>query len=207
MKVSSIPRPALWLVLYPLALWLWLCWACAGEWLQNSDYQYGFLMLPLAAYFFARNIPKYSFRSTNLSTPVAWGILFVTALLVLPLELFRLSPLYWRLLLWIIGLLAAVATLTISHILGGKSLIKSLVFPVCFLLLAIPWPTFLEQGITFPLMTLVTTTVGEAMLLIGVPAQISGTTIVLPGCIVGIEEACSGLHSFQTALILSLAAG
>ncbi|MEO6846432.1 MAG: exosortase/archaeosortase family protein, partial [Chthoniobacterales bacterium] len=106
-----------------------------------------------------------------------------------------------------IGLLAAMATLTISHILGGKSLIKSLIFPICFLLLAIPWPTFLEQGITLPLMTLVTTTVGEAMLLIGVPAQISGTTIVLPGCIVGIEEACSGLHSFQTALILSLAAG
>ncbi|MEO8204673.1 MAG: exosortase/archaeosortase family protein [Chthoniobacterales bacterium] len=205
---SAPNKTAIRLVLYPIALWLWLAWACAGEWLRNPDYQYGLLMLPLAVYFLWKRAPNFSFRPENSPQPAwAWSILFLTALLILPVELLRLSPLYWRLLLWLIGLLATVSTFAVAGILGGGSLIRAIAFPVLFLLLGIPWPTFLEQRITFPLMNAVAAIVGQTILFAGMPAQVFGTTITLSNCTIGIEEACSGLRSFQTALVLGLAAG
>jgi exosortase/archaeosortase family protein len=43
--------------------------------------------------------------------------------------------------------------------------------------------------------------------LLGYPATAAGTTITLPNCTVGVEEACSGLRSLQTALMVGAAAG
>ncbi|MEO6054255.1 MAG: exosortase/archaeosortase family protein [Chthoniobacterales bacterium] len=203
------PGKTFWrLILYPVALWLWLAWSCAGEWLRNPDYQYGLLMLPLAIYFLLKRAPTFSFREDKYpQLPLAWCILFLTALSIFAVELFRLSPLYWRLLLWLIGLLATLASFSAASILGGRSLMRAIAFPVLFLLLAIPWPTFLEQRTTFPLMNAVADIVGQTVLFLGMPAQVFGTTITLPNCTIGIEEACSGLRSFQTALVLGLAAG
>jgi exosortase/archaeosortase family protein len=42
---------------------------------------------------------------------------------------------------------------------------------------------------------------------LGYPATAAGTTITLPNCTVGVEEACSGLRSLQTALMVGVAAG
>jgi hypothetical protein len=42
--------------LHPLWLlaagyWLWMIWACAGEWTNSEDYNYGWFVPPLALYF------------------------------------------------------------------------------------------------------------------------------------------------------------
>jgi exosortase/archaeosortase family protein len=75
------------------------------------------------------------------------------------------------------------------------------------MLLGIPWPTFVENAIAFPLMQLVTQWSVGIVHLLGYPATAAGTTITLPNCTVGVEEACSGLRSLQTALMVGVAGG
>ena len=75
------------------------------------------------------------------------------------------------------------------------------------MILGIPWPTFVENAISFPLMQVVTQWSVGLIHLLGYPATAAGTTITLPNCTVGVEEACSGLRSLQTALMVGAAAG
>ena len=75
------------------------------------------------------------------------------------------------------------------------------------MLVGIPWPTFVESAVSFPLMQMVTKWSVGLLHLFGYPATAAGTTITLPNCTVGVEEACSGLRSLQTALMVGVAAG
>jgi exosortase len=47
----------------------------------------------------------------------------------------------------------------------------------------------------------------EVLNLVGIPAQQIGSTIRLPNCTVGIDEACSGVRSLQSAVMATLFIG
>lgn len=191
-------------------LWIWLCWSCLGEWLQNPDYQYGLIVPFLAVYFLLRDGISLTESNPTLSiavTKCSWFTLFIVAFSCGPIELIRLSPLYWRLLPWVIGVLATIATLASAWLIAGASGLRK-VFASCALMLtAIPWPSFLEQATTLRLMTWVTHIVGSVLPYGGIPAQIQGNTLLLPNCMIGVAEACSGIRSLQASLMLAIAAG
>ncbi len=189
--------------------WGWLIWACAGEWNENPDYSYGWFVPLLAAYFLWKRLEARSPGAVAVEGgPVwAWLVLGGAALAVLPLELVRLTPVYWRPNLWAIGILALGVTWAVAWLRGGRGLAAAFLFPGLFMFIAIPWPTFVEQRITFALMLRVAETSAGLMHFLGVPAIANGTTITLPTCVVGVEEACSGVRSLQTGLMIGLAAG
>jgi len=136
-----------------------------------------------------------------------WAIIILSLLAILPLELVRQTPVHWRPILWAIGLLAFSNTLAVAWITGGAERARFALFPAFFMLLGIPWPTFLENAMTFPLMGAVTGWSVSLLQFLGYPATAAGNTISLPHCKVGVEEACSGLRSLQTALMVGVAAG
>jgi exosortase len=98
-------------------------------------------------------------------------------------------------------------TLAAAWLTGGRARFKIFLIPTLFMLVGVPWPTFLESAVAYPLMPVVTRWAVGALHFLGYPATAAGTTITLPNCTVGVEEACSGLRSLQTALMVGVAAG
>lgn len=203
--------------LHPLWLlvagyWLWLVWACAGEWTNSEDYNYGWFVPPLALYFLWKRFEASPRAGAapgggGAARVAAWAVVGLSLLLVLPLEVVRQTPIHWRPNLWAVGFLAAANTLAVAWLTGGRARLGVFLFPACFMLVAIPWPTFLELAVAYPLMPVVAQWAVVLLHLLGHPATVAGTTIALPNCTVGVEEACSGLRSLQTALMVGLAAG
>ena len=203
--------------LHPLWLlaagyWLWMIWACAGEWTNSEDYNYGWFVPPLALYFLWK---RFEGTPRTESAPghgaagrvIACTVIVLSLLLVLPLEIIRQTPIHWRPNLWAVGFLAVGNTLAVAWLTGGRARGKLFLIPALFMLVGIPWPTFVESAVAYPLMPVVTQWAVGLLHLLGHPATAAGTTITLPNCTVGVEEACSGLRSLQTALMVGLAAG
>jgi len=202
--------------LHPLWLlvagyWLWLVWACAGEWTNSEDYNYGWFVAPLALYFLWKRLEGAGQRTSSADGAgarfLAWAFIVASLLVVLPLEIVRQTPIHWRPNLWAIGLLALANTLAVAWLTGGWARLKIFLFPALFMLVAVPWPTFLEHAVAYPLMPVVARWSVGILHFLGYPATAAGTTITLPNCTVGVEEACSGLRSLQTALMVGVAAG
>ena len=75
------------------------------------------------------------------------------------------------------------------------------------MMIAVPWPTELEQGVTQDLMRWVAGLTVNVMGWLGIPAVQHGNLIEVGTGVVGIDEACSGVRSLQSALMISLFLG
>jgi exosortase/archaeosortase family protein len=75
------------------------------------------------------------------------------------------------------------------------------------MLIAVPWPMGLEQWAIQGLMRLVAGLTVEVAGWLGIPAVQQGNLIQTTVGVVGIDEACSGVRSLQSALMLSLFLG
>ena len=189
-------------------LWVWTFWACAGEWQNTAAYSYGFFVPLLAGYFFWRRwIELKPVKLPDAEAAKGWGWLALVVLLAAPIELFRQTPLYWRPILWGMGILATGATLGAAYLTGGKAALRSMLFPACFPWIGIPWPGQVEIGTTLVLQGWVAAATGEILNWLGVAAVVEGKTIRVAQCVLGVEEACSGLQSLQSALMVALAGG
>lgn len=77
-------------------------------------------------------------------------------------------------------------------------------FPLCFFLVAVPWPTLVEQRLVQGLTQANAALTVECMGWFGVPAIQHGNVIEIGSGVLGIDEACSGIRSFQASLMISL---
>ena len=189
-------------------LWLWTFWACAGEWQNTDAYSYGFFVPLLAGYFFWRRWPEVRpVKIGDADASRVSGLLLVVAGLAAPIELLRQTPLYWRPVLWAMGFLAVAATLAAAFLTGGRAAVRGLLFPACFPLIGIPWPGQVEIGTTVALQGWVAVATGEILNWLGVAAVVEGKTIRVANCVLGVEEACSGLQSLQSSIMVALAGG
>lgn len=194
-------------LIYLGLLWSWTASACWRDWTGSSDYRYGLLVLPLAFYFAFKRLGSTPADSPGNFRLPAMLALFLPVVFGLPLELLNQSPLHWRPVAWVIFGNAAIGTLGLVYLIGGKAWLRASRFPLLFAATAIPWPTFLEQMAGATLLPWLTETTGDLLRLGGIPVQRQGFLLILPHCVVGIEQACSGLRSLQGALMVSLAAG
>ena len=105
------------------------------------------------------------------------------------------------------GILAAGGTLAAAFLQGGRVGLRGMVFASLFPLVAIPWVGVWEIQTTVRLQGWVAVATGEILNWLGVAAEVNGKTIRVAGCVLGVEEACSGLQSLQSALMVALAGG
>jgi exosortase/archaeosortase family protein len=85
--------------------------------------------------------------------------------------------------------------------------VSDFVFPVCFFLVAVPWPSAIEWLVIQGLTRVDTACTTELLAWFGIPAMPHGNVIEVATGVVGIDEACSGIRSFQATLMISLFLG
>lgn len=197
-------------VLFAVAA-LGLCWGLFFnslwyEWRVNPEYSYGFVVPLLGLLLVWRRWPD---RPPAAAQRRLWIGCVAACLLFfwLPWDLFIEANPEWRLLYWAGGLQVITLSFCVLYWLGGRRWVLHFAIPLIFMLIAVPWPMQFEQFMVQHLMRVVAgLTVGVSGLL-GTAAIQHGNLIEVGNGIVGIDEACSGVRSLQSALMLSLFLG
>jgi exosortase len=132
---------------------------------------------------------------------------FLLCLLLLPMRvIYEINP-DWPLLSWLYTLVVVGATLYAFWLAGGSSWTRHFAFPVAFILVAVVWPYRIEKALTQNLMQVVAGLTVELLGWLDVPALHHGNLIELSTGVVGVDEACSGIRSFQSTLMAALLMG
>ena len=168
------------------------------QWATDDNYSHGFFVLPLALYF-------------------AWERR--AALAAAPFESSRLGLLLivGSLVVWVAGLLGSELFLTRVSMIGviagtvwfvwGSRHVRILAFPICFLLLMIPLPAIVFNQLAFPLQ-LLASQVGESTIVAaGIPVLREGNVLHLPARTLEVAEACSGIRSLVSLVMLAVVLG
>lgn len=198
-------------IIFISALWFVLCRHLSNEWSANEQYGYGWFVPFFAAYLFWLRMegrppcrpPVWTRRSSSLHFAIAVPLL----VLLLPLRLFEVGNPDWRPLGWLHAAVVVGLTLLVIWRSGGRAWLRHFAFPICFILVAVPWVTPIEAPIVQGLMRVVASIATETLALFGVPAQLEGSVIRISSGVVGVNEACSGVRSLQTSLMIGLLFG
>lgn len=81
------------------------------------------------------------------------------------------------------------------------------VFGFSFVLVSLPLPSTVDRILVGGLQNLVASWVVETLNIIGIPASKEGSLVRLPSGMVGVDEACSGIRSLQSAVMATLFIG
>jgi exosortase len=188
-------------------IWLELIFRLRFEWSVNPQYGYGWSVPFLAAFIFWRrwqSAPS-SAQATMKFLPVA--TILIGALFLPLIRLVQEANPDWRLMSWAMAILVVAITASAIYLAGGMPWLRHFTFPMLFFLVAVPWPTRLEQVVIQGLMRADTTINVEILNLIGVPAVHLGNVIEVGTGFVGIDEACTGVRSLQATFMVSLLLG
>ena len=168
------------------------------HWASDDDFSHGFFVVPLAAYFLWER--RDAFRRAPVQ-PSIWGAFFLAgSLLVFVAGRFGAELFLTR--VSIVGVVAG----TLLFLCGWRYL-RIAAFPLAFLLLMIPLPAIVFNQITFPLQG-VAARAGEAVIAVaGVPVLREGNILHVPGRALEVAEACSGIRSLMSLLMLAVVLG
>lgn len=188
-------------------LWVTLINHLRIEWSLNPQYSYGWGVPWLALYLFWKRWPD---RPAPLP-PVSSTLLLASALpllaLILPARLLLEANPDWRLVSWSLGIVVVGLSLLLVFHAGGRPWVQHFGLAIAFVLLSVPWPTPIEQGLIQTLMRSVAGVTVDCANWIGVPARQHGNLIEMPAATVGVDEACSGVRSFQSTLMAAVFLG
>jgi exosortase len=121
-----------------------------------------------------------------------------------PARLIAVANPDWRLLDWTMALAAVVVSLSAVHLAGGRPWLRHFAFPILFFLVAVPWPTRLEQLVVQSLMRADSAITIQLLNLVGTLAVQHGNVIELSTGQVGIDDACTGVRSLQATFMIAL---
>ena len=91
--------------------------------------------------------------------------------------------------------------------LGGWRHLRTLAFPLAFLLLMIPIPAIVFNQVAFPLQLLASQFGTQLLGTLGIPVLREGNVIVLARTSLEVAEACSGIRSLISLLTLGIVLG
>ena len=211
-------------VLLPLAfLWFILINQLRFEWTVNPQYAYGWAVPVLCVYLGWQRVrrSKFGVRSSEFDvravrTPMLYTGFALCALLLAPTRLIQEANPEWRLVSWALALEVIGLTLLLvrsyplplcAQPVPDLWSLRHLAFPICFFLVAVPWPTIVEGPVIQRLTQFNSTATVQALTALGIPALQLGNVIEVSTGQVGIEEACSGIRSFQASLMIALFLG
>jgi exosortase len=188
-------------------LWFFAVRQLRFEWTINPQYAYGWAVPFLAAYLF---LERWKYRPPAEPVRSPLGVLLALlpfAVLLLPIRLVQESAPDWRLVGWMLGGVCVALSLSAVYFAGGRPWVIHFFFPVAFFLIAVPWPMPIENALVQWLMRSVTGICVEALSWAEIPAVQKGNVIEISTGRVGVEEACSGVRSLQTTLMIALFMG
>jgi exosortase len=187
-------------VLAGVVLWMYagILSSLARQWASDDNYSHGFFVIPLALYFIWERRARLS--AAPLAPSLAGACLIVFSLGILLAGLLGAELFLTRISL--IGLLGGIVLYV-----WGRHHFKILAFPLAFLLLMIPLPAIVFNQIAFPLQ-LLASRAGEAVIgLAGIPVVREGNVLQLPSRTLEVAEACSGIRSLVSLIMLAIVLG
>jgi exosortase len=179
----------------------------APEWSFNPQYSYAWSVPFLALYLLWQHWTQRPPPVAPEARLLAIAVIVVSALLLLPVRFIAQTNADWRLLDWAVAMCAVTIALGLAFLTGSRPWVRHFAFPICFLLVAVPWPVRLEQIVIQNLMRAVSAINVSLLNLAGIPALQRGNVIEVGTGLIGVEEACSGVRSFQATLMISLFLG
>ncbi len=194
-------------VLALAALWIGLFNQLRVEWTINPQYSYGW-GVPFLAVCLFRN--RWKDRPQPQNGPWSKGFIVAAGFLAMslfPIRLVQEANPDWRLVSWAYSVVAVSLTLAALWLSGGGRWVRHFFVPAAFILLAVPWPSPLEQAFIQALMRWVAALTVEGINWCGLPAVRRGNLIELSTGLIGVNEACSGVRSFQATLMAALFLG
>jgi exosortase len=208
-KERPLPPAAWWSAAALLIVWFLVLRANWWEWSLNPQYSYGTLVPILAILLLARRWPDRPPPAplTSRGKVIAWLALTLATVALAALQPIMISNADWRMVPALAALCGVAMTLVAIYFLGGAPWLKHFAFPVLFFLVAVPWPRPQENAIMSWLMSHNTALCVEALHWMGYPAEQRGNLIAVPGSLLGVEEACSGIRSLQSNIMVALAVG
>jgi exosortase len=145
------------------------------------------------------------------------ALLFLVGLLYAPIRLIQEANPEWRFVSWSLALVVLTITFclwaspplihqSINPLIhsGIHSARHPLLFPLAFFLVAVPWPTFLERPLIQALARANAAATVEVLDVLGVSAIQHGNLLEVGAGVIGIDDACSGIRSFQATLMVAL---
>jgi exosortase D (VPLPA-CTERM-specific) len=167
------------------------------RWNEQEEYSHGYLIVAVAICLLW--LRRDALRR-NIGQP-SWSGPF---LVLLALCLHIVGQLSSILILSQVGFVIAIIGIILGT--GGYELLKTAIFPIAFLLFAIPLPYFIDAKLTLQLQ-LVSSELGVFFIrLIGLPVYLDGNIIDLGNYRLQVVEACSGLRYLYPLLSLSFLA-
>jgi exosortase len=188
-------------------IWLGLFSHLRVEWTVNPQYSYGWGVPLLGFYLFWK---RWTDRPSPAPPPTRASFftgLALLATLLLPIRVTLEANPDWRLAGWTHAVVVVALSLAAVWFAGGRPWLAHFAPPVLFLLLAVPWPSGVEQALIQSLMRGVSAITVEGLNWCGILARQRGNLIELSTGIVGINEACSGVRSFQSTFMIALFLG
>lgn len=185
---------------------VWLIEKASWYWINRPDMQFGWVVPALAGYVLYevwRDRPevKAQWRGWILAGLILGIVcLFVTQIYQAAYGLTSTS---------MSGLALGYIFVVFSYLtyLYGFLGVKVFGFGFAFLLVSLPIPNALQASIIAVLQSFISNVTVEFLSLIGIPAVLQGSLIHLQTGIVGIDEACSGIRSLQSSVMVSLFIG
>ena len=199
MTRASDKLVAVGLVLGALVLVYWsVIRGLVDAWSTDDNYSHGFFIVPLSLYFAWERrtaIANAPVRPSLFGVVVVAGSLFLLVAGMLGAELFlsRVS---------IIGALAGAILF-----LFGWPMMRTVFFPLAFMLLMVPLPAIIFNKIAFPLQ-LLASNVGESTVRsMDIPILREGNVLILANATLEVAEACSGIRSLVSLFTLGIVFG
>jgi len=181
------------LVTLPVWQWLW------REWMTNDYYSHG-LLIPFVALFLGwRRLHLDERVEVRWFTQDRRAIVMLTLCLLLFLVLFN-NKAYYLAAFAMVGLIAALVWIVL-----GVHVLSKLIFPIAYLVFMIPLPII--ERITFPLAVFTGICSGALVRFLGLPINIVGNAVELPGTDLLIGAQCSGVNSMITLISLTALCG
>jgi len=167
-------------------------------WYNSDDYAHGFAIIPISIYIIWKK--RSALAEIDFNSSSSGLLLIIISLLVYLFS--RYAEIESVAAFTIIPCLYG----TVLYLLGLKAW-KELLFPVTFLIFAMPVPSQIYAWLTIPLQLLVSKTSAELAGFLDCPVFREGNIIHLPDKVFQIVTACSGLRSLISLLAVSTVAG
>jgi exosortase len=189
--------------------WLAFAWLVSKAqwfWRHRPDLQFGWIVLLLSVFLIWDQWHKRPATMFRVRWPffclglLGCGLLFVV-------QIYHAA--YGMMPALLMGLCVAVygvAAANIHYVYSWRGL-GFFAFPILFLAIALPMPSFIYGPVVNGLQHQVATINVEILNIFGIPARRIGSLIQLPNGTVGVDEACSGIRSLQSTVMATLFIG
>ena len=184
----------------PLLLMLWMIVfspilpSMVDAWLSHSDNSHA-LLVPLVSLYFI-----WDKRAEVRRTPAqgsAVGLILLLLCLLIYLVSFIGGIAFSARMMFVASLIAILWAFL------GPSIIRTLIFPLCFLFFMVPVPFTLLGMVSFPLQLMATKISAEIIQFFGIPVFREGNMLYFQQTHLEVAEACSGIRSIMALTMIS----